>query len=265
MKSVWLRITDIDLQSSRICVDIAPRATADFLPRLERFVSRCNLEGIRGVDIFYNPDTDTNDIQRITRFAAARKLRRPVAGISRFDPGRSVGRGYNRTRFRFSGDPKADSNLTTGSGESTTYRIAAEGINNAVENINKVVAIVGAAMELDPRSALQLRLCIYELSTNTVEHATFPTDNCQINIVIKFDRSRAWVEYSDNSDLFPTITSSNAGLVGRNISTGRKRGLGLYMINRLSSDFCYERVDGCNTSSFSLEISRIKLETQKGG
>jgi anti-sigma regulatory factor (Ser/Thr protein kinase) len=212
--------------------------------------------------MYHHTGTSPRDVERLKDFAAMRKLREPApCGADARDRKRRNGSG-----LRFFCDP-AERFVApedgAGAADVAYYRICANGLDGAVENINKVVAIVGTSLDLDPRSTLQLRLCVYELSTNTAEHGVFASGPCSIDVELFFGRSSVRVVYRDNSERFSTHGPGDSRIVGRNISTGRKRGLGLYMINRLCSDLSYRRIDGWNTSSFILETDKNTLAVKK--
>ncbi len=261
---MWLKITDINLDNSAICIDTAPGETDDFLQSLAKFVGRCTVEGVRVVRIFYRSGTSTGDIQRLEQFAALKQLPKPAPASPTV-----AGKQRHKNGLRFTctredgqtGDALMSHNETE---HRAYYRIIVHGLEHAVESINTAIAIIGTAVDLDSRSSLHLRLCIYELSMNTAEHGNFPGKKASIDLTLEFSDEIVRVVYRDDSKPFRTVSNANSGLVGDKISQGSKRGLGLYMINRLCSDFFYERNNNWNTSSFNLDISRNHLTAKKG-
>jgi anti-sigma regulatory factor (Ser/Thr protein kinase) len=266
---MWLKITDINLDKSSISVDIAPGETDDFPGRLDKFVGRCIVEGIQNVQIFYRYGTSARDIQRLEDFVSLKRLPQPAPASAA--PARAADADYQRNNkgLRFSCHPADSLEGQTPRNRSECerlafYRITVHGLDLAVESINKAIAIVGTSLNLDSRSSLHLRLCIYELTMNTAEHGDFSDTAASIELTLEFTDNTVWVVYRDDSRPFATISTAGSGIVGQNMTTRSKRGLGLYMINRLCPDFNYERSDNWNTSTFSLEIKSNKLTAKKG-
>ena len=136
------------------------------------------------------------------------------------------------------------------------YQIGTDKLDRAVERLHTMTALVCAAENLDPRSTLLLRLCVYELASNSVEHGTFSNDSPIISLGLTFTEDRVSVRYRDNADVFLTTSESEVDLVAERINSSSKRGLGLYMLNKICGDFDYERTGDWNVTSFSLEMSR---------
>jgi hypothetical protein len=71
------------------------------------------------------------------------------------------------------------------------------------------------------------------------------------------------VDYRDNADAFLTTATKDANLVETRIRSGGKRGLGLYMLNKICIDFDYDRADDWNVTSFTLTMNRERETVTK--
>jgi anti-sigma regulatory factor (Ser/Thr protein kinase) len=246
----------LDFDAGRIHVEVAPDELEDCFTRLDSFVSRCAAEGLPDVRLFHPKGTKKRNILRLKELAGLKQLAPPT--------GRSpaaAGRGGDCGRFR--------SELPGGgSGAKETdawirYQVGVGDIENAVGRLSSAIALIGDSEELDARSTLQLRLFVYELAMNSVEHGTFETDSPTICLGLSFSRDRASVTYRDNAAAFFTTSQTDVNLVEEKINTNSKRGLGLYMLNKMCDGFRYERTGDWNISSFSLEINREQVSVTK--
>ena len=246
---MWLRIVDIDLASGRVYLEVAPDCVDACFARLDSFVSRCADEGVYDVHLYYRDGTSKRNIARLEDFAEMKRFQPPAPSPPNSE---GVGGQYNRFRSEF---PRRRSASKT-SRPGLRYQIGVDMLAGAVERLHTMTALVCASENLDPRSTLLLRLCVYELASNSVEHGTFSTEMPIISLGLTFSDDRVSVRYRDNADVFLTTTESDIDLVAERIRSRSKRGLGLYMLNRICGDFEYERTGDWNVTSFSLEISR---------
>jgi hypothetical protein len=161
-----LRIVDINFESSRVDLEVAPDKSDGCFVQLDAFVSRCHLEGLDDVRLQYRRGTSKRDITRLVDFASMKQLAPPVPLAKKND-------GNDDKLACFSSKWSYGRNTERYRAE---YRIKFESCGRTVERLNTAIALIGFSEDLDPRSILQLRLCVYELTTNTVEHGTFSTD-----------------------------------------------------------------------------------------
>jgi anti-sigma regulatory factor (Ser/Thr protein kinase) len=246
---MWLRIVDIDLDARCVHLEVAPDRSDECFARLDLFVSRCADEGVYSVRLYYRRGTSKRNIARLKDFAEMKRFAAPVP--SPIDS-EGVGGRYNRFRSEL---PRK--RRDSGSGHPRLrYQIGVDKLEGAVERLHTMTALVCASENLDPRSTLLLRLCVYELASNSVEHGTFTTDPPIISLGLTFSENRVAVRYRDNADVFLTTSESEVDLVEERINTNSKRGLGLYMLNKICGDFEYERTGDWNITSFSLDMSR---------
>jgi anti-sigma regulatory factor (Ser/Thr protein kinase) len=245
---MWLRIVDIDFDTSRVHLEVAPEESEEFFTRLDAFVSRCAAEDLDDVRLHHRRGTSKRNVTRLEDFCAMKNLRPPTAQLPRIsDAGACV---------RFRSEPKRSRKVSNKQGHRIRYRVGIDRIDRAVERLNKAIALIADSEDLNPRSKLLLRLCVYELATNTIEHGTFSNAPPEICLELTFAECEVSVIYRDNADVFLTDSPASINMVEEQISTSSKRGLGLYMLNKLCPDFEYERVNDWNTSSFSLETKK---------
>lgn len=246
---MWLRIVDIDLDAACVHLEVAPDRSEECFARLDSFVSRCADESIYDVRLYHRRGTSRRNISRLEDFAEMKRFQPPAPS-----PTRSDGGGEQYSRFRSELPRRRSGSKTDRPG--VRYQIGVDELERAVERLHTMTALVCASENLDPRSTLLLRLCVYELASNSVEHGTFTTDSPNIRLVLTFSESRVSVSYKDNADVFLTNSASEIDVVAERISTNSKRGLGLYMLNKICVDFEYERTGDWNITSFSLDVSR---------
>lgn len=244
--AMCLRIVDINFKASRVDLEVAPDKSDGCFVQLDAFVSRCRLEGLDDVRLQYRRGTSKRNITRLVDFASMKQLTPPVPSAKKNDGNNDElscfssksSHGFNTERYR------------------VQYQIKFEGCDRTVERLNTAIALIGVSENLDPRSTLQLRLCVYELTTNTVEHGTFPTGPPTICLVVLLENERVSVTYRDNAAVFLTMGHIDVNPIQEQIRSHSKRGLGLYMLNKLCPDFDYEWTGEWNVSTFSFKISR---------
>ena len=241
---MWLRVADIDFDAPRVHLEVSPDDTDDCFVRLDAFVTRCAAEGFPDVQLHCRKGTSRRNVDRLRDFAAMKRLAPPS--------GRPPVPGGGAARRC----PRLPSQLADATGEGHRYQLQIRGTEHAIDYLNSAVALIGTSLDLDPRCLLQLRLCVYELAVNTVEHGRFTHDLREICLQLEFAVDRVYVSYCDNAESFPTTSQQQGGLVETLINTSKKRGIGLFMLNRLSSDFEYRRDGDWNVSTFSLDVDR---------
>jgi anti-sigma regulatory factor (Ser/Thr protein kinase) len=128
------------------------------------------------------------------------------------------------------------------------YHITLNDITTAVNDVSRSITLISRSVELRPRNQLQLRLSLYELAANTVDHGTFEARRPTIRIALYLTDAYATVEYQDNANAFVPGGASEGNLVEKHIDSQSKRGLGLYMLNKICDDISYERAGGWNTT-----------------
>jgi len=235
---------------------VAPDQSQECFARLDEFVSVCAHEGIKNVRLYHKRGTSKAGKSRLADFAEMKRLDPPTTS-----PPRSKGKNDDCSRFR--SDTLRRRQGCESDWPPARYRFCVEHMERAVDRLHIMTALVSASEDLDSRSTLLLRLCVYELAQNTVEHGTFTAAPPMIRLELTFSGERMTVKYGDNADVFLTTSPVFVDLVEERINTNTKRGLGLYMLNKICKDFDYERSNDWNTTSFSLELNRERETATK--
>lgn len=123
----------------------------------------------------------------------------------------------------------------------------------APERIGQLVLLIGTSLAIDDEALNLLRLCLYELVSNTAEHAEFDSSKREIRVTLTTHTDRIDVVYMDNSEKFSTA--------GRKLNmkakakSGDKRGLGLFMLDQVSEHLKYRRKSKWNETTFKIKRS----------
>ena len=128
-------------------------------------------------------------------------------------------------------------------------------LDTVLDKIHSIISLIGESMNLDSRTLSRLQLCVYELAVNSVEHGTFETGSPTITLVISSDPTHVTVCYKDNADIFLTKRHQPVD-IGNQIKIKNIRGLGLFIMNRLTHDFVYKRLSNWNVTMFKIEKQR---------
>ena len=140
-------------------------------------------------------------------------------------------------------------------GESVEYRFVFANLSTVLDDLTSAVLLAGFALPLDDGTLARLRLCLYELAANTVEHGEFGGEPPEIRVSLVAERTRIAVEYKDNAAAFSTVHAGSID-IGEQIKGRSKRGLGLILLGRMASALRYERNTVWNHTSFA--ITRTK-------
>jgi anti-sigma B factor antagonist len=135
------------------------------------------------------------------------------------------------------------------SGSSVEYEFSCRDLYAVLDHLTTAVLIVGYSVPLDEDSLSRLRLCLYELATNTVEHGTFDHARPEIRVSLIVGEDCIVAKYSDNARAFSTLRGRRID-IGEKISRRAKRGLGLFLLNNITEGLSYERDSAWNRTSF---------------
>ncbi len=222
---------------------------------LVEYINTCKSIGINDVGICYYTEGTS-----VRSFKVLKKIARETGAIvtcqkeiDEFKPGIEK---LSRFEFRKVSDPKPDDSY------STEYCMNFTNLNKAVEEINTSVALIGCVLNLENGTLARLQLCVYELAINSVEHGTFPSDPPMIILAISSNNSHVSVCYKDNASIFLTKTDDPVS-INEQIKYKRTRGLGLYIMNRLSQDFCYKRLGPWNVTIFKIAKEESSASLKK--
>lgn len=123
-------------------------------------------------------------------------------------------------------------------------------MDTAVERCTIATVLIGIASGLDDTTRAHLRLCAHELAVNTVEHGRSPKTP-EICVSIQTSDGITALSYRDNTRKFVTSTKPTLDMA-KKVRDGDRRGLGLFILNKLVDRIDYERIDGWNVTSISL-------------
>jgi anti-sigma B factor antagonist len=143
--------------------------------------------------------------------------------------------------------------------EYTLRGLAAEPL---LQNLKDFALLVGLSISLERRLISRLRLGIYELAVNSIEHGTFLSSHPQLEICIGITPNLVEVMFKDNATSFPTANRAEVS-IEEHINAGRKRGLGLSLVGKLSTSLRFERILNWNCTTFTL--NRQDLKPRKKG
>jgi anti-sigma B factor antagonist len=104
---------------------------------------------------------------------------------------------------------------------------------------------------------------MYELAVNSIEHGTFLDAVPQIDVHLRVTSDSIRVSYKDNAILFRTSNRDDVS-IEKQIKARRKRGLGLSMIQRISTDLKFERKGKWNCTTLTLDRNRLNPKPTNG-
>jgi anti-anti-sigma factor len=124
--------------------------------------------------------------------------------------------------------------------------------DNALDHLTSAVSLLGASVPLDETSLSYLRLSVYELAANSLEHGEFTGKSPVVTVALSFTDTDTIVNYRDNAEPFSTATERTID-VGAKIRNRSKRGLGLFLLQKITEDLDYQRVGAENSTRFKIE------------
>ena len=139
------------------------------------------------------------------------------------------------------------------------YEFEFDADRRVLDRVSEFALIVGAAAGLDTFGVSRLRLAVYELAVNTVEHATFDGPG-KIRLGFATTNGNVDVTYDDNAASFETVTSGQVDIDNK-IKKGDKRGLGLFLLAKIASDLAWDHAGGWNRTSFRLARRQASSKT----
>jgi anti-sigma B factor antagonist len=136
-------------------------------------------------------------------------------------------------------------------GNGIVYEFRSRSLLNMLDDLTVAVMLMGNSIPLDEESLLHMRLGLYELGANSVEHGRFDRGSPETKLRIAVAAGHLEITYLDNADEFCTVTPRRVD-IGRNIGEGRKRGLGLFVLQSITTDLRYERDGIWNRTRFKI-------------
>jgi anti-anti-sigma factor len=131
------------------------------------------------------------------------------------------------------------------------YAMRFTDLEEGLNRLTAAILILGTTGSTCGTGCNHLRFACYELAANTIEHARFDASVPEIRVGIRPQASGIQLSYRDNAREFDTRQLADID-VGRKISRGERRGLGLFMLSRIAESFDYERNEGWNITTISI-------------
>ena len=212
--------------------------------RVIDYVKYCQRIGINKVTLRYLSSIPPEALQIIESIAAFTGA--IITAIDQAGDNTDLLNNTTRFEFRDIGDSRFQEE------HNTEYLLSFSKSEKTLDTINSAINYIGRAMNLDKRTSSRFKLCVYELTVNSVEHGTFETDDPTITLVISSDETHVTVCYKDNANIFQA-KGHQAIDIGNKIKTKSTRGLGLFIMNRLSQNFEYKRLGNWNVTTFLIK------------
>jgi anti-sigma B factor antagonist len=232
----WIHIDRLDFARRSVSLSVEFRGDGRALVHLDELLELCRARGL-------------------TRIAVAYTRRERVDG-ARLD-GLLERHGAVVERRRLAPQPHgaaAWSCTARGSGEVATveYNLRLGNIATALDRTTTAALLIACACDLDQTTSSHLRLAMYELAVNSAEHGEFETGAPEIRIAVRVSRAAVRLYYMDNGALFVTGKQMHMDIADK-ISQRDKRGIGLYILNKLADSLEYKRLQDWNVTTLTFE------------
>jgi len=130
------------------------------------------------------------------------------------------------------------------------YNLRIRDMATAFDRATTAAILIGCAADIDPSTRGHLRLAMYELAVNSVEHGEFDEAAPELRIAVRVTAQNVWLHYMDNGALF--VTGKHVHMdVAAKIAQNDKRGLGLYILNKLADAIDYKRMQEWNVTTLN--------------
>jgi anti-anti-sigma factor len=240
---MYLIVRSIDFAKHAISLEVDRSITMSRFDHLQHYLDYCAALGYTNIDIFYPthmPVMAFVMLQQLQKEQIEGSAHAPSEGSD--DPADKSSASCHFEVLRSMGDAE----------EPVGYRLRFIASTNTLERLTTAVLLLGASIPLDDKSLSHLRLCVYELAANTLEHGEFPGGTPEIAVSFWFSDSHVIVDYRDNAEPFSTACEKTID-VGEKIKNRSKRGLGLFLLHRITEDLEYQRVGAENSTRFKVE------------
>jgi anti-sigma B factor antagonist len=246
-------IKNIDFESRSLTLEVTAYS-AEHDARLRDYISHCDDVGYRTFHIVRPDHLPKAEVSRLDRLKQDWQVSLWARGKG--DTAHGVGGGFKLS---------AASSQPTSSGQRAwvDYTLRCLKLDGLLNNIRDFVLLVGSSLPLDTRLTSRLRLGVYELAVNSIEHATFVDTPPQVEINIRIEQDNIRVVYKDNAAVFETTNHDDVS-IDNQIKTRSTRGLGLSMISKISNDLNFERTGKWNCTTFTLDRNNLGSRPTKG-
>lgn len=236
---MYVVVQSIDFTGKTISLEVDRAITRAHTEHLNDFLGYCRYLGFSKVVIRHPSDMDPSSLEMFREFENAAEVPNlsiePLAGHVGFrKPGscgfECVGRYHD-------------------SGNSLEYEFVCGNMATVLEDLTTTVLVVGYSVPLDEESLSRLRLCLYELGANTVEHGRFDHMRPQVRVSLVVGEDCIVARYSDNASAFSTLKGKSLDIAEK-ISRRARRGLGLCLLHNMTDGLSYERDSSWNRTRF---------------
>jgi anti-sigma B factor antagonist len=236
-----LLIRSIDFDTGTISVEVRQPVPVDRHEDLLNFVDFCRRVGLLDVHLGFRKPRSMQTVMLLMELRKAFQ-RMTIDGVSRDELTSESAPGRNSVLGTFGRDKLAE------------HAVRLCDMRLAPERIGQLILLIGTSLALDDEALHLLRLCLYELVANTTEHADFESNKREIQVTLTTHPDCVNVVYRDNAGRFSTVKRRKIN-VRKKMKSGDKRGLGLFMLDRMSENLSYQRHKGWNETTFSIARS----------
>ena len=242
---MFIILRNIDFTTRSLLLEITTYSKAHDAP-LRTYLRKCVGRGFKTIHVIHARDLAQAEMSRLQTLASDWDVGLTAKKACHEEVSTVADSGSLQIRSAYSAD---DSSLDP---NSVGYTLRCSQFENLLFRIRDAVALISWSIPLEPHISSRLRLGVYELAANSIEHGTYLLPESQIEVVLNITATTVTVTYKDNSTLFHTAKHDDVGL-GDQIEKRRKRGLGLLVIRKISSDLNFERKGKWNCTTFALD------------
>ncbi len=239
-------IRSIDFRSRHVGVELSDARQAAWFGRVREFVVVCKTLGFETVSIAV-PGALPREIMETLRTLEGRGVLVAVLSESTVPAPRC---GQNPLGAEF--ECQMPFGESPGTAPLPRYLLRIAGFPQALGLISQFALLCGKSASLTERMLTSLRLTIYELAANTVEHAVFDCPHPAIEVELSLGEGGVAVVYRDNAAAFSPAERGQVDIEEK-VKNSHKRGLGLYLLRRVADGLSFERRGNWNCTSYRLK------------
>ncbi|UCG51011.1 MAG: anti-sigma factor antagonist [Candidatus Latescibacterota bacterium] len=249
-------LRSVDFQSKRVTVEITDLKRVGWYWSLCDFIESCKNLSFRHITLLCSED-NWNEIVRLLR-SHRNKVTEEMQIMRLEKVTQSWQRRMGRIQFECSPPPVGE----TGEGARLEYLLRIIGFPFGLSLISKFAVLCGKSVGMSDRKVTNLRLAVYELAINSVEHAVFDCPIPMIEIQLSLGRQDIKVTYRDNARPFPTHQPRHK-CVEEKLRNGDRRGWGLLLVRRVVTNLEFERRGEWNCTDFTMSMDEQVCEKRK--
>lgn len=247
-----MRIEHIDRQSLTVRIDRGRTAGWGFLGRLASLCTVVRDCGVGSVTL------ESAGSLPVREAATLRRCVRRVRFLNCDDREKSQAGGDDYGYFVVTRD--AGLLCLRHADNENTYSMFVAADGQSVDFASRNAYIISNILGLPGQHAFEIRFCIYELLSNIIEHGLAPRDLKWMKVVITRAGDTISISIRDRGTRFDP-RGKMAFNLNMYLQSGKRRGLGLIMMRRITKQLSYERDDGCNVIRFEKSIVDVDSAT----